>query len=149
RAEHHGEGPELAVSNAGAWDFFRSGEFNDAHFPNDGVGRGFEVYLAMTDVLNLPASSAARPRFRPLKVIALAGSGASARHIQAAFEHEQFAVQIIDPLTVSASRPMTKPDLVVVETDLSDLGAGPAVERLIAGDLKGAPVLVFADALAP
>jgi len=103
----------------------------------------------MTDVLNPPASTSTRPRFRPLKVIALASSGASARHIQSAFEHDQFAVQIVDPLTVSTSRPLTKPDLVVVETDLSDLGAGPAVERLIAGDLNGAPVLVFADALAP
>lgn len=105
----------------------------------------------MTDILTPAASSTTRPRFRPLKVIALAGSGASARHIQSAFaEHDQFSVQVIDPMaTLDTSRPMSKPDLVVVETDLSDRGGGPAVERLIAGDLNGAPVLVFADALAP
>ncbi|MBI3438412.1 MAG: P-loop NTPase [Proteobacteria bacterium] len=104
----------------------------------------------MTDVLNPPLPSTARSRFRPLKVIALAGRGASARHVQAAFaEHDQFTVHVINPAAPDLSRALTKPDLVVVECDLSDIGAGPAVERLIAGDLKGAPVLVFADALAP
>src|SRR6185369_3441683 len=105
----------------------------------------------MTDVLNLPASGATRPRFRPLKIIALAGSGASARHIQSAFaEHDQFGVQVVDPLAAfDASRSIAKPDLVVIDADLSDLGAGPAIERLIAGDLNGAPILVFADALSP
>jgi pilus assembly protein CpaE len=105
----------------------------------------------MTDVLNPPLAATARPRFRPLKIIALAGTGASARHIQSAFaEQDQFSVHVVDPLAAfDASRQLTKPDLVIVETDLSDLGAGPAVERLIAGDLNGAPVLVFADALTP
>src|SRR5690348_14840188 len=105
----------------------------------------------MTDVLNPPPPSLARPRFRTLKVIALAGSMAAARRIDAAFaDYDQFAVHVLDLHAPGvSSQALAKPDLVVVDADLSDLGAGPAVERLIAGDLNGAPIVVFADALAP
>src|SRR6185295_16411084 len=107
--------------------------------------------ITMTDVLSSPSPAATRPRFRALKIIALASSAASESRIRLAFsDREQFGVQILNPQTpLGHGHTLARPDLVIIDANLSDLGAGPAVERLIAGDLNGAPILVFADILAP
>lgn len=107
----------------------------------------------MSDSLLLTPRSQGTMRFRAHKVLALAGDQTRAQRLEDALS----GVDGLELRVVSASAPelisqfssQFEPDLVVVDADLSDAEAGPAIDRAVQGPLAGRPLVVRAGAMRP
>lgn len=105
----------------------------------------------MSESILLTPRSHGAARFRASKVLGLAGDAARAQRLEEALlDAEGVDLRVVSTGSAELIAQFARqfePDAIVIDADLSDAAAGPAIDRALQSELGGRPLIVRAGAM--